>query len=94
LSKYARRVDANQQDIIKALMAIGCTVADTSRAGQGFPDLVVGYRGKNYLIECKNDNMPPSKQKLKETQVRFHESWSGQIAVVNTPEQAVAVVMS
>lgn len=92
MSKYARRVDANQLEIIKALLAIGCTVADTSRAGEGFPDLVVGYRGRNYLIECKDGDKPPSERRLTPAQVRFHHQWRGQIVTVKNADEAISVV--
>ena len=92
MSKYARRVDANQLEIIKALLAIGCTVADTSRAGEGFPDLVVGYRGKNYLIECKDGNKRPSERRLTPAQIRFHKQWRGQIVTVKNADEAISVV--
>lgn len=88
----ARRVDKNQNEIIKGLMKIGCTVADTSRAGEGFPDLVCGYRGKNFMIECKDGNKPPSARKLTPAQIRFHEKWKGQIATVTNLNEAIAVV--
>ena len=92
MSKYARRVDHNQLEIVKALMAIGCTVADTSRAGEGFPDLVVGYRGVNWLIEVKDGRKSPSAQKLTPQQVRFHKNWNGQVATVNCVEDAIKLV--
>lgn len=47
------RIDANQSEIVAALRACGCTVAITSDVGGGFPDLVVGYQGRNFLLEIK-----------------------------------------
>lgn len=73
-------------------MAIGCTVADTSRAGEGFPDLVCGYRGKNYLLEVKDGRKKKSAQKLTPAQVVFHGDWKGQIATVKNLEEALEVV--
>lgn len=94
MSRYAKRVDVNQNEIVKALMQIGCTVADTSTAGGGFPDLVVGYRGVNYLLEVKDGNKKPSEQKLTPAQVRFHEKWKGQIGVINSVKGALDLVLN
>jgi len=88
----AKRVDANQAEIIKALMAIGCTVADTSRAGEGFPDLVVGYRGVNYLLEVKDGNKSSSRRALTPAQAEFHKKWHGKVVVVESVEDALRVV--
>ena len=89
----ARKVDANQSDIVKGLRAIGCSVAITSGAGDGFPDLVVGYYGKNFLIEIKDGAKPPSKRKLTPEQEQFHIDWRGQIAVVKTLDEAIELVL-
>ena len=88
----ARRVDQNQRDIVRALRAIGCTVADTSRVGEGFPDLVVGYRGINHLIEIKDGKKVASKQKLTTPQKIFHALWRGKICVVKTVDEAIQIV--
>lgn len=51
--RRAAKVDGNHSEIIKALRQIGASVADTSRIGQGFPDAVVGFRGRNFMLEFK-----------------------------------------
>ena len=54
MAPRARRVDGNQAVIVGALRAAGCFVDDTSRLGDGFPDLVVGTReGLIYTVEVK-----------------------------------------
>ena len=88
----ARRVDKNQQEIVKALIAIGCTVADTSRSGEGFPDLVVGYRGQNYLIEIKDGNKSPSRRALTPAQETFHNNWRGRVVIVKNADEAIQEV--
>ena len=88
----ARRTDDNQKEIVKALIKIGCSVAITSGSGDGFPDLVVGYRGKNYLIEVKDGNKPPSQRKLTPVQVEFHKKWTGQICVVKSIDEAIEFI--
>ncbi len=86
------RSDKNQEQIIKELRQRGISVAVLSQAGDGFPDIVAGYKGVNYLLEIKDGSKPPSKQKLTPKQVEFHEKWRGQIAKVNSIEQALHVI--
>lgn len=90
--RRAAKIDANQREVVKALRAIGCTVAITSSLGDGFPDLVVGYRGRNYLIEVKDGNKPPSRRKLTKDEKQFSESWKGQYAVVESIDEAIGLV--
>jgi len=77
--------DANEREIIDALKQIGCTVKQLSATG--LPDLLVGYRGKNYLIEVKQSN-----GKLTDDQVEFHASWFGRIDVVMNVDEAIKIV--
>lgn len=88
----AARVDANHGAIVKALRAIGAAVADTSKVGNGFPDLVVSMRARNILLEVKDGSKPPSKRKLTPEQERFHASWSGPLEIVTSPAEAVAAI--
>ena len=85
-------VDANQSEIIDALRKAGCSVSPTSQAGEGFPDLVCGFRGVNYLLEVKDGNKIPSKQKLTPKQRKWHEQWLGSVSIVNSVEQAFKAV--
>ena len=88
----AKRVDANQPEIVAALRAIGCSVADTSGAGEGFPDIVVGYRGINYLLEIKDGSKPPSQRVLTPAQKDFHRDWRGQVAIAKDSDEAIKIV--
>ena len=86
------RTDNNHAEIVNALRAIGASVADTSRVGHGFPDIVVGFRGRNWLIEIKDGTAKPSAQKLTVAQVEFKATWMGHWAVVRSVSEAVGVV--
>lgn len=90
--RRAARTDANQAAIIEALRAIGASVRDTSAVGNGFPDLVAGFRGRTWLLECKDGNKPPSARKLTPDQIEFKSTWRGHWAVVNSPEEALEIV--
>ena len=73
---------------------MGCSVHDTSEVGDGFGDFVIGYRGRNLIIEVKDGERPPSKRKLTPDQVEFHESWRGQKAVVKDFQELSDVISS
>jgi hypothetical protein len=90
--RRAARVDKNQGDIVAALRAIGCTVAITSAIGAGFPDLVVARNRRNWLIEVKDGDLCPSARELTPDQLQFHTTWAGQIDVVNSVEEAIALL--
>jgi Holliday junction resolvase len=77
------RVDSNQKQLVKELRAIGASVAITSNIGNGFVDIVVGYKGVNYLFEIKDGEKVPSQRKLTPDEVEFFAKWSGNCHVVH-----------
>jgi len=83
----AKRIDSNQPEIVKALRNVGATVTCTHIVGDGFPDLVVGYRGCNFLLEVK---IPGGK--LNEVEQDWHNAWRGQKLVVDCPNAALAAI--
>ena len=88
------RTDANQARIVEALRRIGASVSVTSGVGNGFPDLLVGYRGQTTLLEVKDGEKPPSKRALTEAEAYFLDSWRGGPAVVVESEhEAIAAVL-
>jgi hypothetical protein len=90
--RRAARVDGNQPEIVAALRKIGASVHDTSGVGKGFPDLVVGYRGRNWLMELKDSSQPPSRRRLTDDQVDFVAGWRGHWAVVESAEEAIELL--
>lgn len=72
MTRRASRVDGNHAEICTALRAVGALVFDTSRVGDGFPDIVVGVRGRFLLIEVKNAAQPKNKQRLRPGQKTVH----------------------
>jgi hypothetical protein len=80
------RADGNQAEIVAALKRIGASVHDTHRVGDGFPDLVVGYRGATGLLELK---LPG--RDLEPHQGDWHAAWRGApVLVARTVEEAIA----
>ena len=90
--RRAAKVDANQAEIVQALRQIGATVQSLAAVGNGCPDLLVGFRGKNWLLEIKDGNKPPSAQALTPHQVEWHRVWQGRVVVVNSVESAIAAI--
>lgn len=72
---FARRHkrDATHADIAEALKAFGWSVKDTSKFGEGFPDMVIGLNGITDLVEAKdgpNALWTPA-------QLEFMRTWRG-----------------
>lgn len=86
------RIDENQREIVKALQQMGCTVSSLTQVGAGCPDLLVGVSGRNLLMEIKDGNKPASARKLTPAQVKWHDNWRGQKAVVESVSQAIELV--
>lgn len=88
----AARVDDNQAGIVTALRAVGATVTPTHMVGKGFPDLVAGYRGVNYLLEVKDGAKVPSARKLTPAEMGWHEKWRGHAVVVDSVRGALRAI--
>lgn len=83
------RTDANQQDIIDGLREVGATVQPLHTVGQGCPDLLVGYRLVNHVLEVKDPSKPLRDQSLTEDQAEWHGKWRGRVVVVKSVEDAL-----
>jgi hypothetical protein len=90
--RKAAKIDANQKQIVAALRQAGCSVQSLATVGKGCPDLVVGRDGKNFLIEVKDGAKVPSAKKLTEDEKRWHQNWSGQVAIVEDVDQALQLI--
>lgn len=91
--RRAANTDRSQQPIVKALRDIGASVQILSHVGQGVPDLLVGYRHVNVLLEVKNADDGPAKRALTVAEKDWHEAWGGQVAIVHSPEEAQVAVI-
>lgn len=90
--RRAAKVDDNQPEIVAALRAAGYSVQSIAAVGKGCPDLLVGCRGKNLLMEVKDGSKPPSKRKLTPDEQTWHAAWRGQVCVVESVDDALAAV--
>jgi hypothetical protein len=86
------RKDANHNSIADLFLAAGASVTDTSQLGKGFPDMVVGIYGINILIEVKDGEKVPSKQKLTDAEFEFFSKWKGWVAVVRDDQDAQNII--
>lgn len=87
-----KRVDANQREIAQALKTLGATIEYLHFVGRGCPDLLVGFRGRNYLLEVKDGAKPVTRQRLTADEIAWQEQWRGQVAVISTVDEALAVI--
>jgi hypothetical protein len=96
------KVDANQRAIVEALRSAGCSVLHTHQLGKGAPDLLIGHSRPcpgcqssipfNYLLEIKDGEKSPSKQRLTPDEQAFFDGWRGQVEVAASIEEALRIV--
>ena len=90
--RRAARIDVNQPDIVEALRKAGATVQPLHTVGKGCPDLLVGWRGLNLLIEVKNGKLSQSRRKLTPDEARWCSEWKGIVHIVTDAAQAVGLL--
>lgn len=81
------RIDTNHKIIADALRGVGASVVSLAPMGRGVPDLLVGFRGVNYLLEIKTD-----KGKLTADQSAFIDTYNGRVHIVRTIDEAYSVI--
>jgi hypothetical protein len=86
------RTDRNQAAIVKAIESIGASVQCLHTVGGGCPDLLVGFRGINFLFEVKDGEKAPSKRKLTNVQKEWHPLWRGSAHIVKNSEEAIEIL--
>jgi hypothetical protein len=86
VNRYARKVDDNQAEVIRALEKAGCAVTDMSATGNGFTDLFVTRAYVHYILEVKS-----RAGKLTDPQADFHAKHQP-VHIVRTPKQALRAV--
>jgi len=87
------KLDANHKLIVRALRQIGCSVQSLASQGMGCPDLVVGFRGVNYLFEVKDGRKQPSQRKLTAMEKVWHDTWRGQVCIVESIDDALKIIV-
>ena len=78
--------DADHGEIADVLEAFGWAVVDTSKFGEGFPDMVIGRHGITDLVEAKDGECAP----WTKAQLEFLKTWRGSPVVrLNSKQHAV-----
>jgi Holliday junction resolvase len=83
-----KKIDRNQNVIVIALRNYGYSVKSTAGIGKGFPDIIVGSHGRNYLFEIKASK----KEKLTLDEKVFKISWRGQYKVITTAQEIIEII--
>lgn len=81
------RRDNNHREIVTALRHAGMTVLDLASVGGGCPDLLVGWRGQQWLVEVKSDG-----GRLTAAQQEFLDTWAGDVIVAHDIEEAITQI--
>lgn len=89
MSYYKRRVDENQSQIIHTFIALGASVLNLSRVGEGCPDILLGYRKHSVLCEIKRNEKAP----YTEPQIRFMQNWrGGAVSRIDSVDAAIRLI--
>jgi hypothetical protein len=85
--QMARASDQNQKFIVADLRRIGASVQDIHTVGKGCPDIIIGYKGRSWLAEVKMHGAG-----LTDDEKKWHAEWRGQVSIVTSSEEAIALV--
>lgn len=88
----AKRVDDNQKKIVEQLRKLNISVQHLHTIGQGCPDLLLGFRNRNFLVELKDESKPASAKKLTDDEQEFFNEWNGQVSKCESLEEILKVV--
>jgi len=93
--RYAAKIDKNQPEIVNALRNIpGVSVQ------VGMDDIIVGYKKRSYWFEIKEPETVSKKtgevmaSKIKPSQHKLLETWTGHYSVVWNIDQILAEIMA
>ena len=82
-ARWAKQRDKNEPPIVAALRRIGAVVLINDH-----PDLIVGFRGRTFLLEIKTKT-----GRLRKSQTELFSTWNGgALGICRTIEDAIAFV--
>lgn len=89
--------DGNHRSIVNGLRALGFSVLELHAVGGGVPDILVGWNGRERLLEIKMpDGHKPrgaTQAETNERQAAFRDAWRGvPIGRVTTIEEAIVAL--
>ena len=88
-SRRATKRDANEKEIISSLRKLGCSVTPIDVV-----DIIVSWKGFNFLFEVKDPAKPPSARKLTEREQKFFDEWKGQVDKIESTEEAISIMLA
>lgn len=91
--RFRAKIDANHREIVDALRQAGCSVQSLAGVGKGCPDLLVGRRGENLLLEVKDGKKPRSARQLSQDERCWHAGWLGRVHIVESAEEALKLIL-
>lgn len=89
--RRAAKKDRNHNEIADAFKRLGFSVADTSRLGGDFPDIVIAKAGSTALVEIKDGKKSASQRKLRPGQQEFKDTWKGEYYVVESLDEVECI---
>ncbi len=87
MTRTASRIDKNQSEIVAGLRQAGYSVLSLAPLGKGVPDIIVGSRTGNVLMEIKY-----GKGKVNKQQLDWHDAWCSPVHVVRSIGEALIVM--
>ena len=86
---FAKKVDKNQKDVVKALRDYGADVFLLHTVGGGIPDLMVCFNDETILLEVKDGYA----KKLTPLQIKLFANWKGgPLHRVNNVQEAILLL--
>ena len=86
--RRASKRDASEKPIVDALRKCGCSVYIMDKP----VDLLIGFRSRTFLAECKTPQTQYGK-KLNKAQQDFQDNWKGDaVVILRTVDDALAFV--
>ena len=87
--RRAARTDDNQHELVEALKKIGAKCYFIGKP----VDLLVGFRGRNLLLEVKRPDKRGQVSAFTKEQRDFISTWPGEVEIVYTIQEAVSAVV-
>lgn len=84
--------DANHREIVAAFRKLGAGVIDLSPLGYGVPDLLVGTKRVNYLVEIKNPTTTYGRKGGNPLQIAWANGWPSRVYIVEDMDDVLALV--
>lgn len=91
MRKFAR-LDDNHTAIVTKLRQACCAVQSLASVGNGCPDLLVSRNGQMWLMEVKDGDKSPSRQRLTEDEALWISKWKAPVHIVRTVDEALALI--